>query len=345
MRQVVVFTMVTLAVALTSPADAVTWSRTEETCPLCETKGTFWTWASFGSYVSERESKYDMVFFPWDDEAWFWMCRTCGYAQTGGEFSDLTEKQVAHLREALAVTVGPTVDQKGKEKVSFIESLRHIPPEDSIPLETRLEQTVRVNELLERDEAFWKHFNRALIYHYRKINPDKARQYAKSEVLLLEDVTFPDKKTLYLLGEYHRMLGHKEEASGYFGRALEKSASFERDVMLVVLCCLLSAAVGGLWGWRRKRFVIPLCVTVVALVLMLKVFQLHQRANVNLVGNEYYNEIITERFYLLADQGQPKSVAPAAQESEGTTVESDAVVNSNETRNSTEQTKHETPNH
>ena len=69
---------------------------------------------------------------------------------------------------------------------------------------------------------------------------------------------------------------------------------------------------------RRRRFVIPLCVTVVALVLMLKIFQLHQRANVNLVGNEYYNEIITERFYLLAHEAQPKSVAPAAQESEKT---------------------------
>jgi hypothetical protein len=61
---------------LASPGgvDAVTVGGRDVDCPVCGHTFAVKTYASYGSYVYEWESKYDLIYFPASERFWFWLC-------------------------------------------------------------------------------------------------------------------------------------------------------------------------------------------------------------------------------------------------------------------------------
>jgi tetratricopeptide (TPR) repeat protein len=201
-------------------AIAVMYTRKDYPCPVCGKTVTVSEMCSWGPYVYDRPSKYDLVFPPYSEPQGFWMCGACGYAQTARDFLTIAPDDARKLRDALAAEWTPIAS-------------------DGITFAHRLERALRTNEILGRDDDFWLWFYRALAYNYQSIDPDKAREFAKREIELLEaeapagDLT--KKQRLYLLGEYHRRLGDVDIARRYLASALRKNP----------LCWLLLAVAGG----------------------------------------------------------------------------------------------------
>jgi hypothetical protein len=279
-------------------AEATLLTDTTQICPVCSTTNTFETWASFGSYVYDRPSKYDLVFFPEASEASLWMCASCGYAQVAQEFGQLTKRDAALLRQALREEWHP----QASTNVSFLN---------------KLERTIRTNELLHRNKDFWKWFNRVVIFHYRTHDPAKSRQFAQSEVLLLEKEMFPTKETLYLLGEYHRMLGHTVAARNYFRRASTTFVNRPMEISLIAVTALLAASTGFLLGRLKRKLLVKASIAVAAGILLIGSFRLYESLKRLSAPDSYYDQLIQDRMHLArtnaptAHQNQSGSNAPA----------------------------------
>lgn len=57
---------------------------------------------SFGSYVFQAPSRYDLVFWPLTDPEMIWFCPDSGFAALVGDVEDLTEAEKAGIRATLA---------------------------------------------------------------------------------------------------------------------------------------------------------------------------------------------------------------------------------------------------
>jgi hypothetical protein len=264
----------------------------KEKCPLCGKEVEVVHWASFGSYIYERKSKYDLIYFPFDDPRFIWMCPNCGYAQAYNLFLTLSEKEKKQLREFLA--------DKWKPQ-----------NEDNILPETRFNQAILVNKFLAKDDDFWAWFNRILIYHYRKIDPEKAKQYAQTEIELLKkgkgDLDDEKKTRPYLLGEYNRMLGNKELATKYFKQAFHFDLVTESrvDLRAILLADIFFAVLLAVLWCRKistipKRVIISIIIFLVILSLSMMIIYLVPKDIIyNNKQNDYYNQVIMERIEML----------------------------------------------
>ncbi len=267
-----------IVLAEASRAHATLGGPAKDSCPVCGTTVNTWKWASWGPYIYDWPSKYDLVYWPATSENWFWLCTGCGYAQTGRDFSELSEKDVARLKAAC--------EKEWKR-----------PEGNRIPFSLKLERTIRTNRLLGRDEAFWQWFNRVLIYHYRTVDPEKALHYAAEEVELLErERLFPRKETLYLLGEYHRMLGRQSLARRYFSKALAVSVNRRLVLILTTLCLACAFLAALVWRALKGKPAARVFAAVAAVGVAAASFWLY--ANFK-QPNEYYNQVIRDRLALL----------------------------------------------
>ena len=265
-------------------ANATLVGPTVQVCPVCGKTNTFETWMSFGSYVYDRPSKYDLVFFPTAWEGWLLMCPECGYAQVASDFADLKPRDAKRLKAILE-----------KEWQSSTST--------NTPFSLRLARTIRTNELLGRDKEFWKEFNRVVIYHYRTLDPEKARTFAELEIPLLQREVFPTKDTLYLLGEYHRMLDHTAVARDYFRRALNTSIYRPIEIGLVAFTSLLAGLTGFMLGRLKAKVFVKLSATMVTGILLIASFRFYEKLKDGHAPDSYYNELIQDRIRLLPHKG------------------------------------------
>lgn len=274
-------------------SQAVTFVSEDVDCPMCDNTFVAKSCASYGSYVFDWESKYDLIYFPVADELWFWMCPKCGYAQNASDFKDISPEGVRRLRESYEEKWEPQDDGK-------------------IPFVVRLERAVQTNEILGRDDEFWRQFNRILIYHYRTISPEKALVYAENEIGLLKRAEPPDaetkKKTQYLLGEYHRMLGHYGEAKRNLVAGLD--VRLQRNLTITWVLILVLVVVLGVLVWisMRRKFWIKVPITLILLGFSIWTWWPYSFLYVELdFRNNYYDEIIQDRLSLLSSQELPPS--------------------------------------
>lgn len=289
MKKILLFLIVALNSTEISHATLV--GKEKEQCPLCEKEIEVIHWASFGSYIYERESKYDLIYFPFDDPRFIWMCPNCGYAQTYNLFSNLSEKKKKQLREFLADKWKPHT-------------------EDDISPETRFNQAILVNKFLAKDDHFWAWFNRILIYHYRKIDPEKAKQYAQTEIELLKKgkgYLDDDKKTRpYLLGEYNRILGNNDMAEKYFKQAFAFDLVAETQVILLAILLMdIFFTVLLVLLWCKKISTIPKRVILSTVILVgilfssTTIYIVPEFIVYKNTKNDYYNQVIMERMKIL----------------------------------------------
>ncbi len=184
-----------------SVARGTTWGDATLTDPLTGDKVPARTIMSFGSYIYEWPSKFDLVFWPMTDENFICLNPANGYAAFNDEFEKLTPEEVAKLKEWLPLHYNP--EQRPKthlEKLAWLERVyeqRQMPPE------------------------FWRRFYCLMAYMHRE-NAEQSMSYVKKALPLLqaELQAGPEGvarfEVLYLLGEYHRRLGDNQKAREFF---------------------------------------------------------------------------------------------------------------------------------
>lgn len=85
---------------LTTPG-LITWSPDEIECPVCQTKNIFMVVGSYGNYIYQFPSKYQLVFWPVTDSPSWYSCKKCRYTAFMGEFNEVPKDKIADLRNCL----------------------------------------------------------------------------------------------------------------------------------------------------------------------------------------------------------------------------------------------------
>ena len=265
-------------------------------CPVCDTELTVMGVASYGSYIYNRESKFDLIFFPYDDPKLgsIYLCHHCGYAQVSRYFFDLKKRERAVLKEHLSVKWEPILRK-------------------DITPEIRLKQAIVVNKFLGKDEDFWAWFNRIQIYYYRKADPENAKSIASTELKLLQKskgkFEFPGKNRTYLLGEYNRLLGNNDQARRYFRQALAVNAisSLKKANTFIILFLLTSFSLLLCATKTSTGSKILKLLCYIGPIVFIALFSIFLYIMPDIIQREvqlgnYYDEIITERIQLCNEQ-------------------------------------------
>ncbi len=195
--------IVALLLLSAGAARATTWGRTQLTDPLTGKKVDAFEVMSYGSYIYDWDSKYDLVFWPLTDPHAICLDPENGYAAFNPHFEELPAEQRKPLAEWLAKNYDPARPPRTHlEKLAWLE---------------------KVYGQRGMDDAFWSRFYRLMAFVQRD-DRQASLAYVRKAMPLLEKKLAADPKdterleVLFLLGEYHRRLGDEEAAQKYFGQ-------------------------------------------------------------------------------------------------------------------------------
>ena len=186
---------------MTGAASAITWHPTKFNDPLTGEKVDGWEWGSYGSYIYQYPSKFDLVFWPLTDANWICVNAKNGYGAFNNDFEKISDDEKKTLSKWLKENYDPAESPKTHlEKLAWLE---------------------KVYKGRKMDDDFWSRFYRLMVYMHRK-DKLKSLGYVKKVMPLLEKKldTKPDGikriETLYLLGEYNRRLGNHGKTKAFF---------------------------------------------------------------------------------------------------------------------------------
>ena len=120
----------------------ITWFPAVIECPVCGTKNIFLQWGSYGSYIYQYPSKYQLIFWPYTDSAAWYSCKTCRFTAFMGIFQNLPKEKIADLRRALEEVKLPAQVQRSEK-----DSMEH-PPYLELSMSERLSASERVYHAL-----------------------------------------------------------------------------------------------------------------------------------------------------------------------------------------------------
>jgi hypothetical protein len=148
-----------VSILVAPPAQALTWSLRDiedpikpgATCRVAEPM-------SYGSYIFQSPSKYDLVFWPMTDLRSIGFCKESGFAAYAGDFEGLTNAEKAAIRSLLAASYRP-----GTRELSLFDALLLV------------EQSY---SLRKKDRAFRIRLLRALAFMY-----EEGGHFARAKVL------------------------------------------------------------------------------------------------------------------------------------------------------------------
>lgn len=199
----------------------ITYVPVEVECPICKTVNVFMEWASYGSYVYQWPSKYQMVFWPYTDSVAWYSCKKCRLTAFMGDFKNIPQEKIPALRQLLTGVTLPPQKERSKK-----DSMEH-PPYLELSTTARLVVAEKVYRSLgQTDDEFWNHFYRVLGYHAdeegKQTEADEARR--KSLAIterLLDDKTHEGtrKELLYLSGAMKHFLRDDAGATQDFAAA------------------------------------------------------------------------------------------------------------------------------
>jgi len=199
-----------LLAAWAGSAGAITWADKSVPDPIDPTR----TCAvhepmSWGGYIYEFPSKYDMVFWPFVTDNGLWYCADTGFIAFYGDFKNLPEAE----RAAIAAWL------KGKDK-----------PTD---LRGRLARLEEVYALRQKDGAFRNQLLRTLARQYQDLGDlAKANEYRKAALAQIEaSLQAPPTseldrlQSLYLAANYSRVLGDPAASDAWLVKLREALAN------------------------------------------------------------------------------------------------------------------------
>ena len=158
-----------LLAGLSGAALSTTWAPHKVKCPLCGAENDFRAIMSYGGYIYNWPSKFQLIFWPLTDRSAVYACKNCRLSAFMGDFEKLPKEKHQAVKNALK-------DVKfDKEYASYSE----------IPMTQRLRVAEKVYALLDKDDEFWCRFYRVLAYHYdderSQAKDDKAREALQKE--------------------------------------------------------------------------------------------------------------------------------------------------------------------
>jgi hypothetical protein len=210
-----------LTLACAQRAAAITWFEQEVTCPVCQTKNVFLVPGSWGSYIYQYPSKFELIFWPHTDHPSYHSCRKCKLTAFMGDFERVPKEKHAEVRKRLA---GLKLEPRrgGESMTKYYKGAAYL----DIPLTDRLLAARQVYEVLGRDDEFWCHFERVLGHHYadekRAAEADEARRRALrlAEKMLADPARAAERKEfLYIAGAMRHLLGDDAAALRDFREA------------------------------------------------------------------------------------------------------------------------------
>jgi len=159
-----------------------------------------------GFYNLSALSRHDGVEWPATDRRWLWLCPSSGYTSLGDDFNDLSDIDRLRIHDYLS---------------QHYDS--HIPPTGILD---RLRLMEQIYKLREKDEKFWSRFYRIMAYWSDELGHSLVTQHYRRQALPLLEAQAAALPTgqarmehLFLIGEYHRLLGNNTRAQWSFSEA------------------------------------------------------------------------------------------------------------------------------
>jgi uncharacterized protein (DUF2225 family) len=202
-------------------ASWITWFPKEVECPICKTKNIFMVWGSYGSYIYQDPSKYQLIFWPYTDTPTVYSCKKCRLTVFMDDFEKIPTEKIPELRKVLETISLPAQPDRSEK-----DSLEH-PPYLEIRTSDRIAAAEKVYRALgKNDDEFWNHFYRVLAYHYdRHEKHDEADKARKQSIAITEKQLAGKtnegerKELLYLLGAMRHFTRDDEGALKAFAEA------------------------------------------------------------------------------------------------------------------------------
>lgn len=224
MRPIVVAAALATVLLLASASDAraTTWRPAQVPCPLCGHENTFEQPMSYGSYVYQWPSRFQLVFWPATEERSLYSCAQCRLTCF---MWDWKEKRVApehheRLRAVLAEVTLPTL-AGGYRRIPVLE---------------RLAVAERVYDLLGLEPTERCHFYRVLGYHAAKQGQPERAAAARRKALELVRAVMADEATAAWRKEHHviaacmlRLLGEVDAARAELAAAAPLSIQVDDE--------------------------------------------------------------------------------------------------------------------
>lgn len=199
----------------------ITWSPAEIECPICRTKNIFMVWGSYGNYIYQFPSKYQLIFWPFTDSQSWYSCKKCRFTAFMADFKSVPEDKIGELRKMLE-----SVDLPAQKVRSNEESMAH-PPYLDIPTSQRLLVVEKVGRLLgQTNDDYWNHFYRVLGNHFDGENKQSEADEARRKSLAITERLLTDKtndgrrkELLYIAGAMRHFLREDTAALRAFEEA------------------------------------------------------------------------------------------------------------------------------
>jgi hypothetical protein len=196
----------------------ITWFPDEKTCPICDTKNIFMVPGSWGNYIYQYPSKYQLIFWPYTDGASWYSCKKCRMTAFMGDFENVPKEKVAELRKVLESVTLPA-----QKTLSEKESLEH-PPYLDLPLSNRMLVAEKVYQTLGvKEDGFWAQFYRVLGSHLENDKKLPGAAEARRKALKIVEPWLTDKakegqrkESLYICGAMRHFLDEDTEAMKLF---------------------------------------------------------------------------------------------------------------------------------
>ena len=166
----------------------IMWSPAEIECPICQTKNTFMVWDSYGSYIYQFPSKYQLIFWPNTDSQSWYSCKKCHFSAFMEDFQKVPKDKVAEIKKmledvSLTAQTGPDYEQ-----------YKQIAPYLGIAVSDRLRVVEKVDRILgHTEDDYWSHFYRVLAYHLAAEKKQAAAAEARRKALAITERLLTDK--------------------------------------------------------------------------------------------------------------------------------------------------------
>lgn len=190
------------------PSRVTTWSSVEVECPVCKTTNVFMQWMSYGNYIYQWPSKYQLIFWPDTESPAWYSCKKCRLTTFMEDFKSIPKEKIPALQEMLKGVNLQAQKDRGKK-----ESMEH-PPYMEIPTSARMVVAENVYRVLGRNEdQYWGHFYRVMGYHFdAEENQTKADEARRKALAITERVVADKaqegirKEALYVSGAMKHFL-------------------------------------------------------------------------------------------------------------------------------------------
>jgi hypothetical protein len=190
-------------ILFTNYLHATTWGSKSIECPICGESDTYKVINSYGSYIYDWPTKFQMIFWPKTDQMSHYTCEECGFSCFMSDFIKFDTLYKSNVKEML---------DKEKPKLDFSDYTDY-------PILKRLDREEKCYKLMNKDSYFWCEFYRVKAY-FNDIEKDtlNARRYRMKALGLAEQMLESEKNSaiakelLFIIASMYYYTGNYKEA-------------------------------------------------------------------------------------------------------------------------------------